>query len=242
MDGTGTLWWSMVRRRSTVRFRKGAPQLRGVFGSISGDLFWVMTNEREGLRFAHRVISQVTGLSHHWADRVWVLLLATGGNQGGKIACRRRCHLLRLGGQRVLNPVPSSRTAQPWSLRNYLREQWNSGCTDAAQLWRKIRACGYRPVIRWSATTSPRYAVSPPPRPARRHPPKPRKATAWIMTRPASLAAGDRGRYRPTRAALGWGIILISCLLAVAPVGTHSVGRNVAAGHSLIGGRWRTAL
>ena len=73
-------------------------------------------------------------------------------------------------------------------------------------------------------------------------PPKPRKATAWIMTRPASLAAGDRGRYRPTRAALDWGIILISCLLAVAPVGTHSVGRNVAAGHSLIGGRWRTAL
>lgn len=74
-------------------------------------------NEREGLRFAHRVISQVTGLSHHWADRVWVLLLATGDNQGGKIACRRRCHLLRLGGQRALNPVPSSRTAQPWSLR-----------------------------------------------------------------------------------------------------------------------------
>ena len=38
----------------------------------------------EGLRFAHRVISQVTGLSHHWADRVWVLLLATGGNEGAR--------------------------------------------------------------------------------------------------------------------------------------------------------------
>jgi hypothetical protein len=28
---TGTVWWSMVRRRSTVRFRKGAPQVRRVF-------------------------------------------------------------------------------------------------------------------------------------------------------------------------------------------------------------------
>ena len=36
---TATCWLSMVRRRSTVRFRKGAPQVRRVFRLLSEDLF-----------------------------------------------------------------------------------------------------------------------------------------------------------------------------------------------------------
>ena len=54
----------------------------------------------------------------------------------------------------------------------YLRERWNSGCTNAAQLWQELRARGYQGGPTTSASTSPASAEpqpSPPrPRPRRR--------------------------------------------------------------------------
>jgi transposase len=76
----------------------------------------------------------------------------------------------------------------------YLRQRWNAGCTDAAALWRDIRARGYpggyslvrEHLAPWRGTpVAPSRALAPP---------KPRKVTAWIMTRPAGVAAGDRDR------------------------------------------------
>jgi hypothetical protein len=44
----------------------------------------------------------------------------------------------------------------------YLRERWNSGCTNAAHLWAELRDRGY-PVARpTSASTSPASAEPPP--------------------------------------------------------------------------------
>jgi transposase len=76
----------------------------------------------------------------------------------------------------------------------YLRERWNAGCTDAARLWQEIRTRGYPggySLVRDYLAPLRGTAVAPPQAPA---PPKPRKVTAWIMTRPAGLAAGDQGR------------------------------------------------
>ncbi len=74
----------------------------------------------------------------------------------------------------------------------YLRQRWNAGCTDAAALWKEIRARGYPggyslvrdclAPLRGTAVAQPRPPV----------PPKPRKVSAWIMTHPASLTAGDQ--------------------------------------------------
>src|SRR5207253_5797230 len=70
----------------------------------------------------------------------------------------------------------------------YLRERWNSGCTNAALLWREIRARGYQGSCRQVRGYLARFrgnAVIPAPAPV---PPKPRTVTAWIMTRPDRLA------------------------------------------------------
>jgi hypothetical protein len=61
-----------------------------------------------------------------------------------------------------------------------------------------------------------------------------------LSRKPASC--NDCTAQAHTRAALVSGDNTDCCLLAVLPVGIHPAGRNVAAGHSLIGGRWRTAL
>jgi transposase len=76
----------------------------------------------------------------------------------------------------------------------YLRERWNAGCTDAARLWQEIRARGYPggySLVRDYLAPLRGTAIAPPSPPA---PPKPRKVTAWIMTRPADLAAEDQAR------------------------------------------------
>jgi transposase len=74
----------------------------------------------------------------------------------------------------------------------YLRERWNSGCTNAAQLWKEIRDHGYTGSCRQVRSYLARYrgtAVIQAPAPA---PPKVKAVTSWIMTRPDKLADTDR--------------------------------------------------
>jgi len=74
----------------------------------------------------------------------------------------------------------------------YLRERWNSGCTNAALLWKELRARGYqgsRRQVRGYLARFRGHAVIPAPAPV---PPKPRTVTTWIMTRPDRLAETDK--------------------------------------------------
>jgi transposase len=76
----------------------------------------------------------------------------------------------------------------------YLRERWNSGCTNAAQLWREIRARGYpgscRGVRGYLAPFRGNTRMPAPPAKA----PATRTVTSWIMTRPANLDTEDQAR------------------------------------------------
>jgi transposase len=74
----------------------------------------------------------------------------------------------------------------------YLRERWNSGCTNAAQLWQEIRDRGYQGSCRQARGYPARFrgnAAVPAPAPI---PPKVKAVTSWIMTRPDRLADDDR--------------------------------------------------
>ena len=74
----------------------------------------------------------------------------------------------------------------------YLRERWNSGCTNATQLWQEIRGRGFTggySVVRDHLARFRGNAVVPAPAP---EPPKPRAVTGWIMTRPDDLDPADR--------------------------------------------------
>lgn len=74
----------------------------------------------------------------------------------------------------------------------YLRERWNSGCTNATVLWQEIRARGYPGGRTQVSGYLARFRAAgqiPAPAPV---PPKPRAVTAWIMTRPDRLADGDK--------------------------------------------------
>lgn len=74
----------------------------------------------------------------------------------------------------------------------YLRERWNSGCTNAAQLWQEIRDRGCQGSSRQVRGYLARFRAAreiPAPGPA---PPKVRAVTGWIMTRPDRLADDDR--------------------------------------------------
>ena len=76
----------------------------------------------------------------------------------------------------------------------YLRERWNSGCTNAAQLWREIRALGYPGSCRGVRGYLARFrGTTPMPAPAVK-PPKTRTVTRWIMTRPGDLDTEDQAR------------------------------------------------
>jgi transposase len=74
----------------------------------------------------------------------------------------------------------------------YLRERWNAGCTNAAQLWQELRDRGYpgspthvrQYLARYRGNTAPAAPI-----PA---PPKVRAVTAWMMTRPDRLADTDK--------------------------------------------------
>jgi transposase len=76
----------------------------------------------------------------------------------------------------------------------YLRERWNSGCTNAAELWREIRARGYPGSCRGVRDYLTRFrgTTRVPGPPAK--PPKPRTVTSWIMTSPSDLDTKDQAR------------------------------------------------
>jgi transposase len=74
----------------------------------------------------------------------------------------------------------------------YLRERWNSGCTNATALWQEIRGRGYRGGYSSVRDYLARFrgnAVMPALAP---EPPKPRAVTSWIMTRPDDLDPADQ--------------------------------------------------
>jgi transposase len=74
----------------------------------------------------------------------------------------------------------------------YLRERWNAGCTNAAQLHQELRDRGYQGGPTYVRQYLARYrgtTAAPTPAPA---PPKVRAVTAWIMTRPDRLADDDK--------------------------------------------------
>jgi transposase len=76
---------------------------------------------------------------------------------------------------------------------DYLRQRWNAGCTNAAQLWQELRDRGYPGGPAHVRHYLARYrgtATAPAPVPA---PPKVRTVTTWIMTRPDQLTGTDKG-------------------------------------------------
>jgi transposase len=74
----------------------------------------------------------------------------------------------------------------------YLRERWNSGCANAAQLHRELRQRGYQGGQSYVRQYLARFrgaAAVPGPKPAV---PKVRAVTSWIMTSPSNLADADQ--------------------------------------------------
>jgi len=74
----------------------------------------------------------------------------------------------------------------------YLRERWNSGCTNAAQLWAELRERGYPGGPTYVRQYLARFrgtSAVPRPKPAV---PKVRAVTSWIMTSPDQLADTDK--------------------------------------------------
>ena len=78
----------------------------------------------------------------------------------------------------------------------YLHQRWDQGCTDAAQLWREIRARGYRGSYTLVRDHLAPLRLTTPAAPARApQPPKARKVTAWIMTHPDNLTRAARRQH-----------------------------------------------
>ena len=74
----------------------------------------------------------------------------------------------------------------------YLRERWNSGCTNAARLWAELRDLGYpggQTYVRQYPARFRGTAALPAPKPSA---PKVRAVTSWIMTSPDQLADDDK--------------------------------------------------
>ena len=74
----------------------------------------------------------------------------------------------------------------------YLRERWNAGCTNAAQLWAELRDRGYpggQSYVRQYLGRFRGTAAAPEPKPSA---PKVRAVTSWIMTSPDELADTDQ--------------------------------------------------
>jgi transposase len=74
----------------------------------------------------------------------------------------------------------------------YLRERWNSGCTNAVMLWQEIRDRGYQGSRRQVRGYLARFRGNAAVRAPSPAPPKARAVTAWIMTRPDRLTDADR--------------------------------------------------
>ena len=116
----------------------------------------------------------------------------------------------------------------------YLRERWNSGCTNAALLWQEIRGRGYQGSCRQVRSYLARFrgnAAVPAPVPA---PPKVRAVTGWIMTRPDRLTDADRASLDA--------ILAASPELAAASVRAFAAIMNQRRGRKLLEPWMATAL
>jgi transposase len=74
----------------------------------------------------------------------------------------------------------------------YLRQRWNSGCTNAAQLHHELRDRGYPGSARAVRGYLARFRGNGPVPPPAAAPPKTRAVTSWIMTSPGALDGGDQ--------------------------------------------------
>jgi transposase len=73
----------------------------------------------------------------------------------------------------------------------YLRERWNSGCTNAAQLWTELRDRGYQGGPTYVRQYLARFRGNAAPEPKPKVP-KVKAVTSWIMTSPGNLADADK--------------------------------------------------
>jgi hypothetical protein len=83
----------------------------------------------------------------------------------------------------------------------YLRERWNSGCTNAAQLWAELRDRGYPGGPTYVRQYLARFrgnAAAPQPKPTA---PKVRAVSSWIMTSPGNLPDADKASLEAILAA-----------------------------------------
>ena len=74
----------------------------------------------------------------------------------------------------------------------YLRERWNSGCTNAAQLWAELRDRGYPGGPTYVRQYLARFRGNVAAPELKPRVPKVRAVTSWIMTSPGNLADADK--------------------------------------------------
>jgi hypothetical protein len=109
----------------------------------------------------------------------------------------------------------------------YLRERWNSGCTNAAQLWAELRDRGYpggptyvrQYLARFRGTTA-----APEPKPTA---PKVRAVTSWIMTSPDRLADADKAGLEAILAASPELAAVTASVRAFAAIMNERLGRKL---------------
>jgi transposase len=109
----------------------------------------------------------------------------------------------------------------------YLRERWNSGCTNAAQLWQELRDRGYtggRTHVRHYIARYRGTATAPAPS---RVPPKVKAVTSWIMTSPDNLDDADRASLDAILAASQELAAVTASVRAFAGIMTERRGRKL---------------
>jgi transposase len=109
----------------------------------------------------------------------------------------------------------------------YLRERWNSGCTNAAQLWAELRGRGYQGGPTYVRQYLARFrgtAAAPEPKPAV---PKVRAVTSWIMTSPGNLADADKTGLEAILAASPELAAVVASVRAFAAIMNERRGRKL---------------
>jgi transposase len=109
----------------------------------------------------------------------------------------------------------------------YLRERWNSGCTNAAQLWQELRDRGYtggRTHVRHYIARYRGTSAAPAPS---RVPPKVKAVTSWIMTSPDNLDDADRASLDAILAASRELAAVTASVRAFAGIMTERRGRKL---------------
>jgi Transposase len=108
----------------------------------------------------------------------------------------------------------------------YLRERWNSGCTNAAQLWQELRDRGYPGGPTYVRQYLARYRgnAAPEPKPTV---PKVKAVTSWIMTSPGNLADADKASLEAILAASPELAVVAESVRAFAAIMNKRRGRKL---------------